>query len=105
MFKQSFYQNPKNIRVITPLALAYAYAGMYESSEKYYKESLKVEPGNVRGLIGAGRSLCDQGKYSEGIEYFNMVVNAGEFKELLDENKKSAYKAKENQYKKGIKRL
>lgn len=105
MFKRSFEQNPKNIRVITPLALAYAYAGMYEEAEKYYKESLKVEPGNVRGLIGAGQALCDQGKYWHGMNYFEQVVDAGEFEGLLKKNIKAANKAMEDTYKKGIENL
>ncbi|MBU0467703.1 MAG: tetratricopeptide repeat protein [Candidatus Omnitrophica bacterium] len=105
MFKQSFDKNPRNIRVITPLALAYAYAGMYESAEKYYTESLKVEPGNVRGLIGAGRALCDQGKHLEGLAYYNKVVDAGQFEGLLKENKYAAYAVIEKRYKEGLKNL
>jgi len=105
MFKQSFDKNPRNIRVITPLALSYAYAGMYEEAEKYYKESLKVEPGNVRGLIGAGRALFDQGKYWHGLAYYNKVVNAGQFESMLNENKRAAYQEIEKRYEEGLKNL
>lgn len=98
MFKQSFERNPKNIRVITPLALAYAYAEMYDEAEKYYKESLKVDPGSVRGLIGAGRALCDQGKYWEGLDHYNKVADAGEFEKMLAHNKQDAYVQMEEMY-------
>jgi pentatricopeptide repeat protein len=54
-----------------------------------------IDPWNVRARIALAKSLCDQGRYDEGIAVYESIREAGPLQGLLDENLRLSYKLRD----------
>lgn len=89
MFERTLSVNPTNTRIRNSLALSYAKRNRFDLAEHNFRKVLDVEPFNIRARIGLGKSLCDQGKFWEGLREYDKVTDPGDLKSLLDDNIKS----------------
>jgi TolB-like protein len=60
--------NPNSPSLIAELGCVNYYAGRYEDSIRYYRQSLAAEPRSVIANCGLGRSLGREGKYTEALD-------------------------------------
>lgn len=88
MFERTLSINPTNTRVRDSLALAYAKRKRFDLAEKNFREILRLEPHSAHARIGLAKSLCDQGKYWEGLREYEKVKDPGNLKSLLEDNVK-----------------
>jgi protein O-mannosyl-transferase len=86
MLKRSVKHQPFNSRVLYSMGMYYANRGMFEEAERYFGQAVAIDPWNVRAMIALGKSLCDQGRYIEGIAVYESIQDAGNLKGLLDDN-------------------
>jgi tetratricopeptide (TPR) repeat protein len=98
MDKRSVSFSPRHVRMNITLGLNYAIEGDFKNAQKYFQLALDYEPTNVRALIGLGTALLDQGQYWQGLEVYDKIASLGDFKELVDENKKLAYRILTEKY-------
>ena len=91
MFQQSIDYNPQNARIQNSLAIAYAKKRMIPQAQRHFLKALSIDPDNVLARIGFGKSLCDQGKYFEGIVEYEKIHYPEKYKELLKSNLKLTY--------------
>ncbi len=89
MFERTLKINPSNTRIRNSLALSYAKHNRFDLAESNFRKVLEVEPMNNRARIGLGKSLCDQGKFWEGLREYDKVRDPGNLQTLLDGNVKS----------------
>lgn len=89
MFERALKINPSNTRIRNSLALSYAKRNRFDLAEENFRKVLEVEPLNNRARIGLGKSLCDQGKFWEGLREYEAVKNPENLQDLLDGNVKS----------------
>ncbi len=89
MFERTLKINPSNTRIRSSLALSYAKRNRFDLAEENFRKVLLVEPLNNRARIGLGKSLCDQGKFWEGLREYDKVKDPGNLQNLLDGNVKS----------------
>ena len=99
MFERSLRLNPDNVRVRRSLAAVYAGLLKPEEAEKHFRLALEVSPDEAWAAIGLGKSLCDQGKYTQGIKVYESVRHAGALSDLLEDNKKASYGVLQRKYK------
>lgn len=74
MFERSLQYNPRNIRVRTSLALAFAKRGLFKEAEEHFRRALSDEKVYVNARIGLGKALFDQGRYFEGLAEYEKVI-------------------------------
>ncbi len=108
MMERALEYNPRNVRVNNSVGSLYAGKSQFAKAEKYFREALEGDPRDTTARISLGKSLCDQGRYFEGIgEYERVVIPLDEkfepFKNLLENNLRSAYGALIGQYQKQLK--
>lgn len=89
MFERTLKINPSNTRIRNSLALSYAKRNRFDLAEENFRKVLEVEPLNIRARIGLGKSLCDQGKFWDGLREYEKVKDPGNLQTLLDGNVKS----------------
>ncbi len=86
MLKRSVAMQPYNSRVQYSLGMNYVYRGMFQAAEGHFRQAVAMDPWNVRARIALGKSLCDQGRYHEGLTVYRSIGDAGKFTEILLEN-------------------
>src|SRR3989338_1017150 len=91
MLERTLIIYPDNIRIRNSLATSYARLGLYKEAERHFRKSLEIFPGGAWARIGLGKALCDQGRYWEGIQEYEMVYDPGRFKDVLEENLRLTY--------------
>ena len=85
MFEHSLKQYPKNMRVLTALAIAYAFDKEPEKAEGVYRQMLVIEPYNIKAQIGLGKVLCEQDKCWEALVELEKIKNPGPFAKVYQE--------------------
>ena len=98
MLERSLELSPDNIRIRNSLAYAYAKLNKFEETEKHFRKSVAVVPDDSWALIGLGKSLCDQGRFWEGIEVYERIEHAGALNPTLKENLSATYNLLKTQY-------
>ncbi len=86
MYKNSLAHNPWNSRVECSLGLALAKKRLFVEAEQHFRKALLINPMDVRAQIALGKSLCDQGRYEEGLKEYDKIKDAGSLNALLQEN-------------------
>ena len=93
MLERTLRYEPGNGRIRLALALIYIRQHRFADAEKNFRQALNIDPiMNIRVKIGLGKSLCDQGKYWEGLEVYDSIPDAREWNDLLVENRKLTLK-------------
>jgi len=98
MLAQSLKYNPDNIRMVESYGYALVSAKKFEEGEKFFRKVLEHNPNHLRSRISLGKVLCDQGRCVEGLLEYEKVTDAGDLKELLEQNKKATYAVVIRQY-------
>ncbi|MBP6344085.1 MAG: hypothetical protein KA403_09130, partial [Candidatus Omnitrophica bacterium] len=86
MLKRSVDMQPFNSRVQYSIGMYYVRRAMFPEAEIYFRQAALIDPWNVRTRIALGKSLCDQGRYVEGMAVYSAIRNPGHFEPLLREN-------------------
>jgi Flp pilus assembly protein TadD len=102
MLQRSLELTPHNARLQVSMGLLYAKKNRFAQAEFHFRKAMEYSPYDVRGRIGLGKALCDQGKYWEGIAEYEKITDAGSLSELLDGNKKATYQILTNVYQRRI---
>ncbi len=90
MIKQSLAANPNNARLHAALAMAYVRFEQYDQAEAHFRQAAALEPVEVRWRISIGKSLADQGRYTEALAQYATIKDARTWQKLLDDNTKAA---------------
>ncbi len=102
MFERSIYYQPNNARMHYSLGLEKGIRGLAKEAEQSFRKALALEPNQPIARIGLGKALCDQGKYWQGIQEYEKVMNPGRLEGMLKENKMIAYQNLIDSYKKRL---
>ncbi|MBF0483385.1 MAG: tetratricopeptide repeat protein [Candidatus Omnitrophica bacterium] len=103
MLRRSLEFNDKNSRVHIAMGLSYVYKNRFVEAEKEFRRALELQPRDERARIALGTALCGQGKYWEGLEFFEQVQYPGDLEELLRANVRNTYVKLVDIYQKKIK--
>jgi len=98
MLERSLDHSPTNVRVRNSLAFVYARLNKFKEAEKHFRKTLSVLPEDGWALIGLGKSLCDQGKFWEGIRVYERIKDAGGLSHVHKDNLKATYALLKNKY-------
>lgn len=96
MLKRSAEMQPFNSRVQYSIGMNYVNRGMFQAAEVYFRQAVSMDPWNVRAMIALGKSLCDQGRYHEGMSVYRSIRDAGTFGDILKENMRLSQKIIDN---------
>lgn len=102
MFERSLWYDPYNTRVRNCYALALAKVGLFADAGQEFRKVLAAEPWDTRARIGLAKSLCDQGKCLEAVFEYEAISDAGNMRDLLDDNLKYTYDVVIRQYQKRL---
>lgn len=68
-FIEALRQEPRKWAAMSNLGRAYQDLERYEMAENHYRESLKMQPGNLPGMMGMSTVCVQTGRYRECIEW------------------------------------
>jgi len=88
MFRQTLLYCPYNVGIQHALAMLYVERGKFKEAEESLRSALKADPQSIPIRIALGKVLCDQGHYWEGMNEYEKIIDPGEHKELLENNKR-----------------
>lgn len=104
MCRQAVRHSPWNVRMRNSLGLAYAQKWLFPQAAECFRRSLEIDPENAIARISLGKALCDQGRFLEGIQEYDKVVNPNErLEKLLKNNIRLSYELLMKQYQKKLK--
>jgi tetratricopeptide (TPR) repeat protein len=95
MLTRSLQHQPVNSRLQYSVGMHYVQKGNFPTAERYFAQAVLMDPWNVRARIALAKSLCDQGRYDEGIAVYTSIRDAGPLQGLLDENLRLSYKLRD----------
>ena len=87
MIKRSLAFEPNNPRVQGDMGLLSVFRNDIPDAEKHFRAAVRAEPLNPAYHISLGTSLCQQGKWIEGMEQF-VVFDPGKNKALVERQEK-----------------
>lgn len=90
MLERSLQIQPFNPRLESSVGLIYALSDKFVQAQVHFTKAVLEDPSNPRYRISLGKSLCDQGRYTECLNVYNQIKDAGGFDKLLDNNKRAA---------------
>ena len=99
MLKRSLELNPENLRIRYNLAYSYVREGRYYEAEIQFRKVLERTPFIAKARIGLGKALVDQGRLWDGIREYEKIGDAGPLNELLENNRRAAYRLLSRRYK------
>ncbi len=102
MFQETLKYRPDNIRINNSLGLSYAQKRLFKEAEWHFRKSLNQNPFDPFARISLGKVLCDQGRFNEGVEEYEKVVDSGKYRELLENNLRLTYVILVEKYKKRL---
>jgi hypothetical protein len=88
MIKRSLAFEPDNPRVQAAMAILSVFRNDIPDAEIHFRAAVKAEPFNPTYHIGLGTSLCQQGKWIEGMEQFVAFEPGKDNKALVDRQEK-----------------
>ncbi len=92
MLRQTLEYDPKNTRVRNSLALVYAQKRLFKEAEMEFRKALSDDPSNATAITGLGKSLCDQGKFLEGITEYERISQLLPSDQTLQNNLRLTYR-------------
>ena len=92
MFRQTLEYDSKNTRIRNSLALVYAQKRLFKEAQMEFRKVLFDDPSNATAITGLGKSLCDQGKFLEGIVEYERIPELLESDQTLQNNRRLTYR-------------
>jgi tetratricopeptide (TPR) repeat protein len=92
MFRRSLVYAPENTRVRNSLALAYTKRKLYPAAEAEFRRVIAEDMNDQTAWIGVAQSLCDQGRYEEGVAVYEKLRLASPDSELIKNNIAKEYR-------------
>jgi tetratricopeptide (TPR) repeat protein len=102
MLERTLSLYPENSRIQNSLAIAYGRAGLPKEAEQHFRKALDVYPNGTWARIGLGKALCDQGRYWEGLQEYELIQDPGRFRDVLRENIGLTYEFLRRDYEKKL---
>ncbi len=92
MVARSLAFDPNNSRLLYALGMLEVKDAHFNKAQNIFAKILTLDPDNVRARIALGKSLCDQGKYWEGLQEYDKVGPTDpHLQKLLDDNRSRTY--------------
>ncbi len=87
MISRSLAFEPNNPRVQGEMAMLSVFRNDIPDAEKHFRAATRAEPSNPSYHIGLGTSLCQQGRWIEGLEQY-VALDPGKDKAMVEREEK-----------------
>jgi len=92
LFERTVSFTPEHVRINVALGLSYVFQKKFARAEPCFRRALAYEPSNTRARVSLGTVLLDQGRYWEGLAEYEKIFGSRDFQDLVERNKKLAYR-------------